>query len=542
MSPFRWAVGLESLTFNPLITPEACRQLGERLATFVRSADFSAPGSNLLVGVVADLVADDPEMGPPLRDLVTRPVFQDLVLYASKGGARALVQRDSLLAELSRTYKPDVVSAVGDVLNGFLNIKNSARLSKSNLTSQESISNKSSKSDLECLVDLLASKEWHEADRQTWKILLNSIGTGFNYIPEDAWSLVPIDLIEEIDVMWSVGSSFRYGFSVQKAIWSELLIQMSRRESAESIELSVDPVDAFSSFIRPNDARQNISKTGFFPGYGVCARWNPLRNQLNVQESRSGLISSFDLFYEKLRSCKSSFDDVSLDPSTLSLIELHVKSLPFRPIEKNVTASIVQEASSSIATKSGTSGCLGSFLVLWALSAIGVVVAIFAGDSFSKDPLQKLDSLQTTLDQAVLICEIKPLLKQVQSISTKGYEEAAIRKKVMIAKAQKRIAYLDADGQYGYREYGGCTYGRQYFDDSKSLNGLDQERVFVAVSRKCVNPDLVVKFSLAEDGDYVPRLKYVKSISGHLTGSLDFPRPDLPSDVKYWWNASVVCN
>ena len=542
-----------SLSFH---NADSRRQLGESLATFVCSFSSSASGSNSLIGVIADLVADDPDMGPPLRDLVTRPIFLNLLPSAAKGGEGVLAQRDSLLAELSRTYKPDVISAVGDVLNGFLNIKNGAgisgnescgdvvpsRPSKSNLTSQDSICNNSSKSDLECLVDLLASKEWHEADRLTWKILLNSTGSEFNYIPEDAWSHVPIDLIQEIDVMWSVGSSFRYGFSVQKAIWSELLIQMSRRESAESIELSVDPVDAFSSFIRPNDARQTISKTGFFPGYGVCARWNPLRNQLNVQESRSGLISSFDLFYEKLRSCKSSFDDVSLDPSTLSLIELHVKSLPFRPIENNVTASIVQEASSSLATKSGTSGCLGSFLVLWALSAIGVVAAIFAGDSFSEDPLQKLDSLQTTLDQAVLICEIKPLLKQVQSISTKGYEEAAIRKKVMIAKAQKRIAYLDADGQYGYREYGGCTYGRQYFDDSKSLNGLDQERVFVAVSRKCVDPDLVVKFSLAEDGDYVPRLKYVKSISGHVTGSLDFPRPDLPSDVKYWWNASVVCN
>ena len=342
--------------------------------------------------------------------------------------------------------------------------------------------------------------------------------------------------------MWSVASSFRYGFSVQKAIWSELLAQMSRRESAESIELSVEPIDAFYSLLRPKDARQNFSKTGFFPGYGVRARWNPLRNQLNVQESGSGLISSFDLFHERLCLCKSSFDDVPLDRTTLSSIELHVDSLPFCRIEKNVTSTIVQDASSSLTTKSGPSGCLGSFLFLWSLSAIGVVAAIFGGDSFSEDPMLRLDSLQKTLDQAVLICEIKPLLKQIQSISTKGYEEAANRKKVIIAKAEKRIAYLDADGQYDYGEYNGCTYGRQYFDDSKSPSGVDQERVFVAVSRKCVNPDLVVRFSLAEDGDYISRLQYVKSISGHVTGPLHFPRPDIPSDVEYWWNASVVCD
>ena len=29
--------------------------------------------------------------------------------------------------------------------------------------------------------------------------------------------------------------------------------------------------------------------------------------------------------------------------------------------------------------------------------------------------------------------------------------------KVIISKAEKRIAYLDARGQYDYGEYGGCT-------------------------------------------------------------------------------------
>ena len=539
----------------PSHNADSRRRLGENLATFVCSSSFRASGSSSLFGVVADLAADDPEMGLLLKDLVARPIFQNLLSLAATGDKSALIQRDSLLAELSRTYKPDVVCAIADVLNGFLNIKNGVEsfrnmpdgdfvpslTSKSNLTPQDSNSKDDNKSDLERLVDLLASKEWHKADRQTWKILLRSTGTELDYITEDSWSLIPCDLIEEIDVMWSVGSSFLYGFSVQKAIWSELLVQIGRRESAESVELSVAPIDAFSSLLHPQEARQNLSNPGFFPGYGVCARWNPLRNQLNVQESGSGLISSFDLFHERLCSCKSSFDDVPLDRTTLSSIELHVNSLPFRQKESDVTPSIVQESPSSLAPKVAPSGCLGSFLFLCALSAIGVVAAIFAGDTFSEDPLSKLDSLQKTLDQSVLICEIKPLLKQAQSISTKGYEQAVNRKKVIISKAEKRIAYLDARGQYDYGEYGGCTYGRQYFDDSKSPNGVDRERVFVAVSRKCLNPDLVVNFSLSEFGDYIPRLQYVKSISGHVTGPLDFPRPDLPPDREYWWNASVEC-
>ena len=105
-----------SLSFH---NADSRRQLGESLATFVCSSSFSASGLNSLVGVIADLVADDPDMGPPLRDLVTRPIFLNLLPSAAKGGEGVLAQRDSLLTELSRTYKPDVISAVGDVLNGF---------------------------------------------------------------------------------------------------------------------------------------------------------------------------------------------------------------------------------------------------------------------------------------------------------------------------------------------------------------------------------------------------------------------------------------
>ena len=62
---------------------------------------------------------------------------------------------------------------------------------------------------------------------------------------------------------------------------------MSRRESAESIELSVEPIDAFT-FASPQRCAAKFFENWVFPGYGVRARWNPLRNQLNVQESGSG--------------------------------------------------------------------------------------------------------------------------------------------------------------------------------------------------------------------------------------------------------------
>ena len=155
--------------------PENRRQLGERLAAFVCSPSFGASGSNALVGVIADLVADDPDMGPPLKDLVTRPSFQNLLPSAAQGGAGALAQRDSLLSELSRTYNPDIVAAMSDILSGFLAISENTNSSqaRSNDEARSSADSDSSfatdhqgeddkeKSDVENLRDLLASKQWH---------------------------------------------------------------------------------------------------------------------------------------------------------------------------------------------------------------------------------------------------------------------------------------------------------------------------------------------------------------------------------------------
>jgi len=274
--------------------PENRRQLGEHLAAFVCSSSFRASGSNALVGVIADLVADDPDMGPPLKDLVTRPTFQNLLPSAAQGGAGVLAQRDSLLTELSRTYNPDIVAAMGDILNGFLDISdntNSPQVRPNNeaggfadlasgFAADHQGEDDEEKSDIENLSDLLTSKQWHKADRQTWAILLNSIGSTRSFIGEDEWGSIPCDLIREVDILWSEGSSFRYGFSVQKAIWDEIVCQMRGRESHESVELSTTPREIFFSLLRSSEAKKNHFRPGFVPGYGVWAQWDSSRENL----------------------------------------------------------------------------------------------------------------------------------------------------------------------------------------------------------------------------------------------------------------------
>ena len=172
------------------------------------------------------------------------------------------------------------------------------------------------------------SKQWHKADQQTWTVLQNSINSNRGYISDDEWSLIPCDLIKEIDIIWSEGSTFRYGFSIQKAIWDEIVSQIRVRESHESIELSTTPSKIFYSLLRSSEAKYDHSRPGFFPGYGVWAQWNSSRYEWNITESSAGLIFSFNLLYEKLRSRGPSFHEITLDSRTVSAIKNLVNSAP----------------------------------------------------------------------------------------------------------------------------------------------------------------------------------------------------------------------
>jgi len=530
------------------------RQLGESLATFVCSSSFSASGSNSLVGVIADLVADDPDMGPPLRDLVTRPIFLNLLPSAAKGGEGVLAQRDSLLTELNRTYNPDIVTAIGEVLNGFLGLHNSTEDSShfSHLPSHFPIDSGNkydeANSDIEHLRYLIASREWHKADQQTWTVLQNSINSNRGYISDDEWSLIPCDLIKEIDIIWSEGSTFRYGFSIQKAIWDEIVSQMRVRESHESVELSTTPSKIFYSLLRSSEVKHDHFRPGFFPGYGVWAQWDSSRYEWNITESSSGLISSFNLLCEKLRSCGPSINEIPLDSRTVSAIENLVDSAPYRSLKTTEKSFVAQSHSPVLDPDTGKSGCAGIFLLFLAIATIAGIASITQESSVfvsQKRPVasveaisDKLDSLQKKLDDAVLICEIKPLISQIRATKTTGVAEgiSAVtkRKDLMIANANKRIAYLDAAGIDEYWENSKCTYGWQWFDE----NANGSARIFLAVSKKCTSPKLNYRFTSDKKGEKLVRSGSL-DVSGHISGERQIPFLD---QYAYLWIDDLKCS
>jgi hypothetical protein len=59
-----------------------------------------------------------------MRDAISRPSFQPLKILAGSGSGS--VQRDSHLQELSRSYLPEVVSSIGTLVNGMLDLADKA--------------------------------------------------------------------------------------------------------------------------------------------------------------------------------------------------------------------------------------------------------------------------------------------------------------------------------------------------------------------------------------------------------------------------------
>ena len=95
------------------------RSLGAQLAKYVRDRPGSSGHSiSAMQSVIADLTANQPDLGTPLRDLVARTQFQTLIPLAASGTGE--IQRNALIMEVRRIYNPDIVFALQEFLNGFL--------------------------------------------------------------------------------------------------------------------------------------------------------------------------------------------------------------------------------------------------------------------------------------------------------------------------------------------------------------------------------------------------------------------------------------
>ena len=94
------------------------RALGSELAAFIVARSDEQLTTASLQAVIGDLAVDHPDLVAPLKDLVSRQSFRSVISHASsRGGA---IQRDALIQEVSRIYHPAILTAIENVLNGFL--------------------------------------------------------------------------------------------------------------------------------------------------------------------------------------------------------------------------------------------------------------------------------------------------------------------------------------------------------------------------------------------------------------------------------------
>jgi hypothetical protein len=89
--------------------------------------------------------------------------------------------------------------------------------------------------DLDDLKNLLKQEKWIEADIETRKLLLDSIGNP-KFVNEENFQNIKCDLLRGIDKLWREESKGRFGFSVQKEIWEDIKKSYSSVKEEELIE------------------------------------------------------------------------------------------------------------------------------------------------------------------------------------------------------------------------------------------------------------------------------------------------------------------
>ena len=103
-----------------LLTDSPDYQLGRRIARLLNQSGGDPGLDNRILNSLPDLLAHDPSLHAPLRDLILRPGFRNL--RRDSQPFLLLSGRDSLLSDLQLTYSRTVTERLQSVLNGILNL------------------------------------------------------------------------------------------------------------------------------------------------------------------------------------------------------------------------------------------------------------------------------------------------------------------------------------------------------------------------------------------------------------------------------------
>lgn len=179
------------------------------------------------------------------------------------------------------------------------------------------------------------------------------------------------------------------------------------------------------------------------------------------------------------------------------------------------------------------------FLAVWIMHLVNQ-----SGTSVSDPPrapsddIAGLTKLEHDSKDAVLICELRPIINRANSLLLNNQAYVA-RKNTIVSDATQSIATLDASSAKGYKywEDPSCTWGEQWFDQHNE----NSFRVFIALSKKCVNPRLHYKYALDREGNNIIS-QGSPSLSGHRTGEIAIPYLSAKPFEYYVFIKNVSCS
>ena len=319
-----------------MVRPGADYSLGLAFGRVVKAQSLRHPSR--LNAVLADLLAGDLPLRAPLRELVDLPAFLEAEPLVPSATAVALVS--FLLDELGCVYRDETLVRLRTVLCGYFALPDAAEAEPADAPYEEEKREQEEEPNNYKQVDgrlddvdrhkkilkrLLHRQLWNEADRETWQLLVASCGGGGGQESfESIWRAAPCALLYDINRLWCEASHFRYGFSVQRALWEELVSLSSSAHATSPAGRPSEPARIFVEFLKSRTS-QSLGGVhsgamdsaglppGFYPRGGMHRVWGGHRGWQIAWDSAC-LLSHFTEVHGRLVDC--GLVGVKLDAGT----------------------------------------------------------------------------------------------------------------------------------------------------------------------------------------------------------------------------------
>jgi len=157
--------------------------------------------------------------------------------------------------------------------------------------------------------------------------------------------------------------------------------------------------------------------------------------------------------------------------------------------------------------------------------------------SASSDDISGLNQLEADSKEAVLICELRPIIERANSLKLSDQSLISRRSKI-VSDANTSIDFLNQTSGMGFKywEDPSCTWGQQWFDN----NANNEFRVFIAISKKCSSPVIHYKYTKDEEAKVITE-RNTYNADGHQKGEMRLPFPQDLSYTSYIFIDMVTC-